>query len=131
MSVQITERNLTAELIKAFPELEARYQEEVTASGDDQPSNYAVVGFVFKPRFKTELATGSVTEFLRRSARFIEGVCESGNAEAINVIWVKLFEWLLAHPMELQLLWPELGSATRAAIRDAAGRWNSLEALPE
>ena len=113
------------------PELEARYKEQVAASGEKQLSNYEVVGFIFKPRFKSELETGTITEFLRRSARFIESVCKSGDAEAVNVIWIKLFEWLLVHPLELRLLWPELGSATRAAISDAAQRWNSMAVLPD
>ncbi len=128
---QINEQNLIAELMNSFPELEAKYKEEVAACGQERPSNHAVVGFVFKPRFKAELETGTVTEFLKRSASFLENVCISGDAEAVNVIWIKLFEWLLVHPWELHLLWPEFGAATRAALRDAATRWNSLAALPE
>jgi hypothetical protein len=131
MTGAITGQNLIVELMKSFPELEATYKQEVAASGEQQLSNYEVVGFIFKPRFKSELETGTITEFLRRSARFIESVCKSADAEAVNVIWIKLFEWLLVHPLELRLLWAELGPATKATVRDAATRWNSLEALPE
>jgi len=60
------------------------------------------------------------------SAAFLTGQ----DAEAVNVVRIKLFEWLLAHPTELRLLWPGLGPETRAALRDAAKRWNSLGALP-
>jgi hypothetical protein len=109
----VNDKNLIPELIQTFPELEARYKEEVLACGEEQPSNYSVVGFVLKPRFKAELEAGVITDFLQRSAQFIERVCKSDDPEAINVIWIKLFEWLLVRPVDLRLLWPEFGPATK------------------
>ncbi len=53
----------------------------------------------------------------------MERVCTTGDAEAINVIWVKIFEWLIFRPNELRLFWPILGGATRACLKDAAQRW--------
>lgn len=131
MTAYVNEHNLVEELMRTFPELEDEYREEVMGCEEQQPSNYSVVGFVFKPRFKAELETGTITDFLKRASQFIERVCESGDPEAVNVIWIKLFEWLLVHPPELRLLWPTLGPSTKAAIRDAATRWNSLAALPD
>jgi len=131
MTAHVNEHNLAEELMRAFPELEDRYREEVVDCEGQRPSNYAVVGFVFKPRLKAELETGAITDFLKRASQFIEQVCVSGDPEAVNVIWIKLFEWLLVHPPELRLLWPLLGPSTKAAIRDAATRWNSVAVLPD
>jgi len=104
-----------------FPELKS-WRETGLDSGDP-PSNYAFVGFVFKPQFKQELEKGALTDFLARSAEFIEQVCRSGDAEAVNVIWIKIFEWLLPRPTELRILWPALGEKTKLHIKDAASRW--------
>jgi hypothetical protein len=121
----VNERNLIEALRRAFPELEARYETEVGFwNGERTPSNYDFVGFVFKPEFRQELEKGTVTDFLSRSAEFIERVCETGDPEAINVIWIKIFEWLLPRPEKLKLLWPVLGEKTKAEIEDAASRWN-------
>ena len=124
------EQDLIEALLRAFPELGDSYREELTAYGDEFPGAYTVVGFVFRPRFRAELESGTVTDFLQRSARFFEDVCRTGNPETINVIWIKIFEWLLVRPSELRLLWPEFGQATKAALRDAATRWNCLSSLP-
>jgi hypothetical protein len=71
-----------------------------------------------------ELSKGELTEFLRRAADFIERVCDSGDSEAINVVWIKVFEWLIFRPRELDLLWPALGATTKENIKDAARRWS-------
>ncbi len=125
MTEKITEKNLIEQLRLTFPELEDSIQARLDMhKGKDIPGNYEIVGFLFKPKLKEELSKGELTEFLRRAALFIERVCHSGDPEAINVIWVKLFEWLLHLPKELDLLWPVLGPATKENIKDAAQRWS-------
>ena len=139
MEEQINEQNLIEQLRAAFPELEGSYEERVIFWGREQsPSNYDVLGFVFRPKLIQEIEKGEVTDFLRRSATFMERVCTSGDAEAINVVWIKVFEWLIFRRKELNLLWPVLGPVTKATIRDAARRWSEAgryfghtEALPE
>ncbi len=121
----INDKNLTEQLRAAFPELEVSYQARVDAyRGEGLPSAYEVVGFVFKPRLKEEVAKGEITEFLRRSALFIERVFSSGDSEAINVVWITILEWLIFEPKPLHLLWPVLGSKSKAGIEDAARRWS-------
>ncbi|MCU1269893.1 MAG: hypothetical protein JWN74_1187 [Acidobacteriaceae bacterium] len=127
MTEKITEKNLIEQLRLAFPELEDSLQARLDAHKAEgiTPSNYEIVGFVFKPKLKKEeLSRGELTEFLRRGALFIERVCHSGDPEAINVVWIKLFEWLLTRPKELELIWPALGPATKENIKDAAQRWS-------
>jgi hypothetical protein len=125
MREEIDERNLLDRLRTAFPELEDGYQERAACcKGEGRPGNYEMFGSVFKPRFSEELARGEVTDFLRRSGTFFEQVCRFGDAEAVNVIWVTVFEWLIYRRKDLELLWPLLGPATRAAIKDAAHRWS-------
>jgi hypothetical protein len=125
MEEQINERNLIEQLRAAFPELEGRYQDEVAFWGGERlPGNYDVLGFVFRPKLIQEVEKGEVTDFLRRSAAFMERVCASGDAEAVNVVWIKVFEWLIFRRKELELLWPVLGPTTKATIRDAARRWS-------
>jgi hypothetical protein len=132
MTDTINEQNLIEELRKSFPELEAAYAVEVDKwHGEKIPSNYDVLGFVYKPRLKAELEKRAITDFLARSAAFIERICESGDVGAINVVWIKIFEWLLTQPDSLKLLWPMLGASTKGLIKDAAARWNSLESLPK
>lgn len=98
--------------------------------GEEPPNSYEIVGALLRPRFKRELATGLVTDFVRRSAVFFEKVCASGDVEALNVIWVKIFEWLIGEPEKLKIVWPLLGKQTRAAIEDAAKRWRCSSNLP-
>src|SRR5437879_2354366 len=98
---EINEKNLIEQLRLTLPELEPSFQERLaTYKGEGYPSNYEVVGMCFKPKFKEELSKGEISEFLQRAAFFIERVCKSGNPEAVNVIWVKIFEWLLPRPTE-------------------------------
>src|SRR5437868_2315048 len=125
MMQKITEKNLIEQLRLAFPDLEDSLQRRLDASKrEGLASNYEVVGFVFKPKLQEELSKGKQTEFLRRAALFIEQVCHSGDLEAINVVWIKVFEWLLSRPKDLDLLWPLLGAATKENIKDAAQRWS-------
>jgi hypothetical protein len=124
MTSRIDRRNLIEAFREGFPELESKYQEELEFwSGERAPSNYDFVGFIFKPQLKRELESGVITDFLSRSAEFIERVCDTNDQEAVNVIWIKVFEWLLPRPGELRLLWPVLGEKTKANIKDAACRW--------
>jgi hypothetical protein len=126
----INEHNLVDQLRVAFPEIEDRYQKELQAWKNELPGNYNTLGTVFKPYLKEELAKAEPTDFLQRLATFMERVCTSGNIEAINVIWLKIFKLLLAEPGKLKLLWPFLGPATKSNIEDAARRWELIGNLP-
>jgi hypothetical protein len=126
----IDEHNFIEQLREAFPEIEERYQKELQAWKGETPGNYNILGTVFKPYIKEELAKGELTDFLQRLARFMERVCTSGDVEVINVIWLKLFKLLLAEPENLKLLWPVLGPSTKANIEDAARRWKLIRNLP-
>jgi hypothetical protein len=130
IEVKIDEHNLIEQLRAAFPEIEERYRKELQAWKNESPGNYNILGFVFKPYLKEELAKGELTDFLQRLAKFMERVCTSGDVEAINVIWLKLFKLLLAQPEKLKLLWPVLGPATKSNIEDAARRWGLIGNLP-
>lgn len=123
MTTRIDAVNLIGQMLVSFPELEGTYQSQLGEYKGQRLSNYEVVAHVFRPALKDELSKGELNEFLRRAARFIEDVCESGDSEAINVIWVKIFEWLIFKPKELHLFWPALGEVTRYNIKDAARRW--------
>lgn len=126
----ITSENLLDELRAMFPEIEDSYQKELKEWDGESPGNYNVVAFVFKPYLRKELEKGEISEFLQRFASFLERVCSSGDTEVINVMWLKFFKLLLGQPTYLHLLWPILGSETRANIKDAATRWNRSENIP-
>lgn len=89
------------------------------------PSNYGVVGFVLKTRFAKDIIGRQRSEFLRRCASFLELVCTDGDLEAINLVWIELFEWLIFRPKELNFIWPILGEKTKVNIKDAAQRWSA------
>lgn len=130
-SVQINSANLVHQLRIAFPELESRYEDQLQKyKGEGEPSNYEVVGYILQPRLKEALEKGEEGEFLVRAARFLERVCTSRDLEALNVVWIEIFEWLMQRPGELKVLWPFLGNATKSAMRDAAGRWGQKHNLP-
>jgi hypothetical protein len=126
----INRHNLVERLRVAFPEIEDRLKEQQSRASDGKPGNYIVFGIVFDPFFKKELAQEKITDFLRRLATFIEEVCNSADSEAINVVWIEIFEWLIHEPKYLRLLWPILGPATKASIEDAARRWGKAANLP-
>jgi hypothetical protein len=120
--------NLIEELRVALPELEEAYQQELRKwKGKEYlATNYIIVGSVLQPYFQRAIAVVE-TDSLRRCAVFMERVCRDGDTEAINVIWVRVFEWLIFRPQELKLVWPFLGPATRENIKDAAQRWSSAK----
>jgi hypothetical protein len=128
--ILISEQNLVKQLRAAFPEIEDRYTEESKSWGKEFPGNYIVFAFVFKPLLKAELAKNENEEFLHRFCTFMERVCVSGDSEAINVIWLKIFKLLLPDPAIIKRLWPLLGAATKANIEDAAARWGLIRNLP-
>jgi hypothetical protein len=138
MDSPITEDNLIDEMMAALPELKDAYQQIVEEWGGDVPGKYTIVRDTLAASVRRELSGGEITEFLRRSAVFMERVSISGDDEAINIIWIKIFEWLIYRPKEMKLIWSILGPATKGHIRDAAHRWTeagkhfgSVDGLPE
>jgi hypothetical protein len=125
MDNTINRGNLIEQMLKVFPQLERPYRQYVVDwTGLDAPSNYEVVAFVLRPYLQKELSGGDASSFLEAFALFCEEVCTSGDIEAINVIWVKVFEWLIFRPNDLKKLWQFLGPSTKSNIRDAAKRWS-------
>ena len=129
-SVEITAHNLVDRLLVALPELEKPYVEKVK-SFCGPLGNYLVVATVWKPALKEQIAKGELTDFVHRSLSFVEGVCSSGDAEAINVLWLEIFEWLVHSPRELNFLWPILGPATKAKVNYVAFRRGETNNLPK
>ena len=86
--IKIDEHNLISQLRAVFPEIEERYRKELQDWKDEPPGNYNILGFVFKPYLKEELAKGELTDFLERLAKLSKGSAQ-GDIEAINVIWLK------------------------------------------
>lgn len=125
MGQSITSDNLVHHLRDTFPDLEDCYRKRVDFWKDKgEPSNYDVIGSVLRPKLKEELSKREQTEFLKRTAAFVERVCSSGDLEAINVIWIEIFEWLIFRPEELSIMWRVMGPATKRNIKDAAQRWS-------
>src|SRR5215475_9862573 len=107
----IDETNLVHALRQALPELEQAYQDTITHWSPDVPGNYTLIAVTLVPRLEEELKKGQISDFLMRCALFLERVCVCGNDEAINVIWIRVFERLISneHKCDLELLWPILG----------------------
>jgi hypothetical protein len=129
-SVDITSVNLVGKLLSALPELEEQYTEELKEYSG-LPGNYWVFAVILKPVLIEQIATGKITDFVRRCAAFIEQVCSGKDHEAINVLWIEIFEWLVhSQAGELKSLWPTLGSSTRAKIKEVATRRRETKNLP-
>ncbi|MFI5095815.1 MAG: hypothetical protein ACHQIK_20500 [Candidatus Acidiferrales bacterium] len=129
-SGKITALNLVGKLLTAFPELEGRYVEEVK-SYYGLPGNYWVIAVILKPVLTEQISKKDGADFVHRIAQFFELVCTSGDNEAVNVLWIEIFEWLVhSHAGELQFLWPILGPSTKAVIKEVAFRRKETENLP-
>jgi hypothetical protein len=129
-SGEITALNLVGKLLTAFPELEGRYVEEVK-SYYGLPGNYWVIAVILKPVLTEQISKKEGADFVRRIAQFVEQVCTSGDSEAVNVLWIEIFEWLVhSQAGELKFLWPILGPSTKAVIKDVAFRRKETENLP-
>jgi len=123
----IDETNLVHALRQALPELEQAYQDTITNwSSSTTPGNYILIAETLVPRLLEELQKDQISDFLMRCGLFLERVCACGNDEAINVIWIRVFECLISneHKRDLERLWPILGPETKRMIRDAARRWS-------
>ena len=128
-STEITAPNLTGNLLIALPELENAYLERLKWYCG-RPGNYEVIFHCLRPALEADIAEGVTTDFLRRSCSFIEQVCNSGDPEAINVLWIEIFEWLAHSPSgELRFLWPTLGPLTREKIREVLRRMETENLL--
>jgi hypothetical protein len=129
-SGKITALNLVGKLLSAFPELEKLYLEEVK-SYYGLPGNYWVIAVILKPVLTEQVTKKEGSNFVRRIAQFFEQVCTSGDNEAVNVLWIEIFEWLVhSRAGELKFLWPILGPSTKTVIKEVAFRRRETENLP-
>jgi hypothetical protein len=129
-SVDITSVNLVGKLLSALPELDKQYTEELKEY-NGLPGNYWVFAVIFKPALIKQITTGEITDFVRRCSAFIEQVCSGKDREAINVLWIEIFEWLVhSEAGELKFLWPTLGPSTRVKITEVATRRRETKNLP-
>jgi hypothetical protein len=126
----ITALNLVGKSLLAFPELERPFVEEVK-SYYGLPGNYWFIGAILKPVFTEQISKKDGANFVNRIAQFFEQVCTSGDNEAVNVLWIEIFEWLVhSRAGELKLLWPILGPSTKSVIKEVAFRRKETENLP-
>jgi hypothetical protein len=129
-SGKITALNLVGKLIAAFPELEERYVEEVK-SYYGLPGNYWVFAVILKPALTEKIEKRDSTDFVLRVSSFFEQVCAAEDKEAVNVLWIEIFEWLVhSQAGELKFLWPILGPSTKAVITEVAFRRKETRNLP-
>ena len=95
------------------------------------PGNYWVFAVILKPVLTEQIAKRDATDFVRRIAQFAEQVCTCGDNEAVNVLWIEIFESLVhSQAGELKFLWPILGPSTKAVIKEVALRRKETENLP-
>jgi hypothetical protein len=129
-SGKITALNLVGKLLTAFPELEKQYVQGVK-SYYGVPGNYWVIAVILKPILTDQISKKDGADCVRRIAQFFEQVCTSGDNEAVNVLWIEIFEWLVhSQAGELKFLWPILGPSTKAKIKEVAFRRRETENLP-
>ncbi len=123
MQQELTEHNLVQQMILAFPELEPEYAELVRGDAPDTPHNYSGAAILGR-YFRREADRGQVSALLQRCAEFFERASASSDDEAVNIIWIEIFEPLIFNPTHLRLMWPILGPKSKEHIRDAAQRWS-------
>ncbi len=129
-SVDITSANLVGKLLLALPEFEKQYMEELKEYYG-LPGHYWVFAVILKPALIKQIAKGETTDFVRRCSTLIEQVCSGKDREAMNVLWIEIFEWLVpSQAGELKFLWPTLGPSARAEITEVATRRRETKNLP-
>ena len=127
MNHPITEDNLILEIRSRFPEIEEEFQRQCMHGCE--PGRYQVTSMLRKEVDK-HLSSGDLTELEHRAAGFIEQVCLSGSEEALNTVWIRIFERWIHNPDKLRVIWPILGPKTQERIHDAARRWKCPENVP-
>ena len=127
---RITAANLTGKLLLALPALEPQYLAQIK-SYYGNPGNYSVFFHIVRPMVEALITRRQKNDDLLQLSVFIEEVCKCEDPEAVNVLWMEIFEWLVHSQREgLKYWWPSLGPSSRAIIRSVARRRRETDNLP-
>ena len=121
--MNITGNTIVGVALECFPEALPSYEAMVKEWHGEFPGTYNVFYEVFRPLLSIALQENDLL-LQQRFSQFFEIVLRDGDAEAQNVIWLKIFKWLFGQKNLLELFLPVCGPATRRAMRNAAFRWN-------
>src|SRR3990172_1986422 len=100
--------DLSRALIERVPELQARYDAELRAWGDETPGPHIVFGDVLYPALAAALRSNEREELIKRSFAFLEELANDSDDQIQNVVAVSVCEqfalggdeWLLAKARE-------------------------------
>jgi hypothetical protein len=121
------------ELLRAVPELEARYDKETRWQSDvgGKPGQYDIVCFVLKPFLLESLDSSKNSALLLRVFAFFEEMARSSDIEVPNLLQVGIFESLVGQRERLATAWKFMGPETKKIARNTARIWRREENLPE
>jgi hypothetical protein len=109
--------------LERFPELVPRHARLFNEWAPDVPGSYTIFMEIFRPHL-AEAINDADTALLMRYGTFFEDVFESQDTEAENVIWLKIFKWLLADHSRVSAFQGYMGKNTKTALKNAARKWN-------
>jgi hypothetical protein len=116
--------DLSSKLIEEFPELRARYEDELKWWDSEKPGQHIVYGDIFTPFLVELLESGKDHERLERAFALIEALISSEDVRVQEVAVVTVLEYLQGKPNLLKLAEPYLGTLASRAVRDLARFWD-------
>lgn len=118
--------DLTAELLRRFPELRAAYEEERRWVGDSLDSPHVAYGDLLNPYLVSLLEAGGNELTLEGIFRFVEELASDPDVRVQNVAAVTVIEYLIADKSWLAAAEPYMGSATRKLVKEMIGYLDTL-----
>ena len=123
-STRLRYDDLSSKLIEEFPELRARYEDEIKWWGSERPGQHIVYGDIFTPFLLELLQSGKDRHRLERAFALIEALLSSEDVKVQEVAVVTVLEYLQGKQNLLKVAEPFLGSLASSAVRDLEQFWD-------
>ncbi len=122
-NLTLTYDELSDALIREFPELREKYEQELEWWSPDTPGPHIVYGDIFTPYLVEGLESGRDTVRLERAFRLLEELIANSDVKVQEVAVVTVLEYLQGKPSLLNRAEPYMGPLASFAIRDLEEFW--------
>lgn len=112
-------------LIKEFPSLAWKYQQELDWWGDETPGPHIIYGDLFTPYLANQLKAGN-NGAAQKAFRHLEGLLNHEDVKVQEVAVVTVLEYLQNDAELLALATPYLGPLAAEAITDLKTFWEGI-----
>jgi hypothetical protein len=127
----ISYNDLTAELLRRFPELQAAYeQQRHWASEETMQAPHVAYGDLLNPYLISLLESGDRPETTKRIFGFLEELANHRDLLVQQVVAVTVMEQLTDKEEWLTAAWPYMGPTSRQIAREVAEYWGTSPSFP-